>query len=232
MCDIKASYQAKASLTWTKRDLDDFNLTESNVLFVSDEANRPIPRALEVFGVLSGLPFSEHAQAQINDLQKELTAFIPHDRYYWVHPENLGIEYLVLKWPDEKWSQSKHEAALRELSALEFSPFDMEFHGFQLNADGCLIVRGYDHSGEFARIRKWLTERLSFVSARQSSWYHIPIGRILKPLGEGNFSALRHCVEATSMEMRFIERIRVIKLIHETRWYMEEHSIVAQKLAS
>lgn len=232
MCDIKASYQAKASVTWAKRDLDDFNLTESNALFVSDAAGTPIPRALEVFGVLSGLPFSDFARAQINDLQKELTAFIPHDRYYWVHPENLGIEYLVLKWPDEKWSQAKLEAALREISALEFSQFDMEFHGFQLNADGCLIVRGYDHSGEFARIRRLLTDRLSFVSARQSSWYHIPIGRILKPLGEGSFSALRHYVEATSMEMRFIERIRAIKLVHETRWYMEEHSILAQKTAS
>lgn len=231
MCDSRKSYQAKAIVTWAKRDLDDSNLTESNALFVSDKANRPIPRALEVFGLLSGLPFSEYARAQINDLQKELTAFIPHDRYYWVHPENLGIEYLVLKWPDEEWSQSKHDAALRELSALEFSPFDMEFHGFQLHADGCVIVRGYDHTGEFARIRKLLTDRLSFVSARQSSWYHIPIGRILKPLGEENFSALRHYVETTSMKMRFIERIRVIKLIHETRWYMEEHSVLAQKVA-
>lgn len=232
MCDVRASYQAKASLTWAKRDLDDFNLTESNLLFVLDEANRPIPRDLEVFGMLSGLPFSEHAQTQISELQKELAAFIPHDRYYWVHPENLGIEYLVLKWPDEEWSQSKLEAALRELSSLEFSPFDIEFHGFQLNADGCFIVRGYDHSGEFARIRRLLTDRLSFVSARQSSWYHIPIGRILKPLGERNFSALRHFVEATSTEMRFVERIRAIKLIHEARWYMEEHSILAQKVAS
>ena len=70
------------------------------------------------------------------------------------------------------------------------------------------------------------------MSARQSSWYHIPIGRILKPLGERNFSALRHFVEATSTEMRFVERIRAIKLIHEARWYMEEHSILAQKVAS
>lgn len=232
MCDVKASYQAKASLTWAKRDLDDFNLTESNALFISDKANRPIPRALEVFGVLSGLPFSEQAQAQISDLQKELTAFIPHDRYYWVHPENFGIEYLVLKWPDEEWSQSKLDAALMALSTLEFPPFDMEFHGFQLNTDGCLIVRGYDHTGEFASIRRLLTDRLSFVSARQSSWYHIPIGRILKPLGEENFSALRHYVESTSMQMRFMERIQVVKLIHESRWYMEEHSVLAQKAAS
>jgi len=231
MSDISASYRAKESVTWINRDLDASALCESNSLFASDKCNRPIPRALEVFGFLSGLPFSETARAQITGLQRELTAFIPHNQYYWVRPENLGIEYLVLKWPDEEWSQFKLEAALRELAALEFSAFEMEFHGFQLHADGCLIVRGYDRNGEFAKIRKQLRNRLNFVSTRQSGWFHIPLGRILEPLGEKNFVSLRYYIDSTSKNMRFIEPISTVKLIHETRWYMEEHSVLAQKVA-
>jgi hypothetical protein len=54
------------------------------------------------------------------------------------------------------------------------------------------------------------------------------LGRILEPLGVGRFSKLARLVATLSDELIASTEIQSLKFIHETRWYMEEKTVLAE----
>ena len=58
-------------------------------------------------------------------------------------------------------------------------------------------------------------------SRKQSEWMHIPLGRILVPLGSKTFRELKEYVFNLNNFMYDL-KISMIHLIHEYRWYMTE----------
>ena len=52
------------------------------------------------------------------------------------------------------------------------------------------IAKGYDEKGMIFKIRKHLQNNLRFLPKKQSGWAHIPIDRILEPIGSKKFTIL------------------------------------------
>ena len=75
-------------------------------------------------------------------------------------------------------------------------------------------------------IREYMKDKISFLPARQSNWAHIPIGRILEPIGYDNFNNLRDFIQKKSDHLFCVEKISNVKLVNEERWYMEEKEIL------
>ena len=214
------NYDFVSGETWKHRDFKIEYLKASRGLFDFSEGGALKPKKFEVVAVVAGLPFSNSLIEQISSIQNKISKIIKGAARYWVLPNNLATEFIVCKWPEESWSSEKQNAALDTLTSLAFLSFPIQFRGFQINPDGCVVIRGYDTSGEFHRIRSFLRDRLDFVSSRQSSWYHIPIGRILEPVGFNAFEQLRDLSKQNGCLDAFNESIDQIHLVHEKQWYM------------
>ena len=101
----KPNYDEVSSKTWIYSDLKENNLKFSKSLF--EFKNKIIvPKRLEVLALLSGLPFSKLLTYKILYIQKEIDKIIGDTKHYWVKRNNLGLEYCVFKWPEEKLNQS------------------------------------------------------------------------------------------------------------------------------
>ena len=107
-------------------------------------------------------------------------------------------------------------------------PFQFVIQGIQINSDGCIIAKGYDENRSIFRIREQLKNNLKFMPERQSGWAHIPIGRILEPIGISKFTKLQYLINTLSNAVVAEFKIDVVKFGHETRWYMEEKSILLE----
>ena len=156
--------------------------------------------------------------------------FINGRLHYWVLPENFGVEYCVFKWPDEKWDQTFSQIILNEISMLQNSTFQFIIKGIQINQDGCVIAKGFDEKGMIFNIREHFKTNISFLPKKQSGWAHVPIGRILEPIGTKKFGDLRRFVDKNSSDYFVSEEINKVKFVHEKRWYMEDKSIISEFL--
>tara|TARA_S200000501_G_scaffold240819_1_gene225659 strand:+ start:2337 stop:3101 length:765 start_codon:yes stop_codon:yes gene_type:complete len=229
---LKNSYSKVGNETWLNSDFIQSNLDTSINLFTkkSLKLQKPKPKNLEVYALLSGLSFSEKLCDKLMNFQKYISDIITDKLHYWVIPKNFGVEYCVFKWPDEKWDKSQSQIILNELSALQSPHFKLIVEGIQINRDGCVIAKGFDDEGIIFKIRKHLKNKIPFLPNRQSGWAHIPLGRILEPIGKKNFDELRQFINKHSDDFIFSEKINKIKFVHETRWYMEEKSIISEFL--
>ena len=229
---LKSSYEDVAQRTWQHEDFQAHNLEISRDLFTMESLAKraPRPKRLEVVALLGGLPFDKDVSDPLCAIQEELSNVIRDALHYWVAPNNLGIEFCVFKWPNEPWhaeNQAKIEEAIRSAKATEFR---LEIGGVQINPDGCIVARGYDTDGVFFSIRDQMKIKLPFLPKRQSGWAHIPLGRILEPVGTKKFNALREMVEHLANTHIVETTIKSLKLIKEDRWYMEERSLLMDRL--
>jgi len=226
--DLSKSYKNVAKETLKNRDLLYENLQVSRDLFSgkSLRLRKPIPKDLEVYPLVSGLSFESQFTEKMIDVQNNISEIIKDTLCYWVKPENFGVEYCVFKWPWEEWNSAWMPQIKKELSILKFIPFDYSINGIQINPDGCVIAKGYDQNAQIFKIRQQMKDAFTFLPKKQSSWAHIPIGRILEPLGESRFEDLLQYFEDMSDQHIASQRITSIKLIHETRWYMERHEAI------
>ena len=106
-----------------------------------------------------------------------------------------------------------------------------EINGIQINPDGCIIAKGFPFENDFFEIRDFVKKEYHYSSSQnQSNWMHIPLGRILNPLGHKKFDLLREYINSTN-NFHFYLKISSIHLIHEKRWYMTEKDyILSSKL--
>jgi hypothetical protein len=217
----KNNYNEVSSKTWIYSDLKKKNLRSSLSLF-NFTKKKIIPKKLKVIALLSGLPFSKKLTNKIVSAQCSVDKIIGHHKHYWVKKKNFGLEYCVFKWPEQNLSKTEINELLNIVSKLKFRNFDVLFDGCQLNPDGCVVIRGFDISKNIFNLRRLIAKKINFLPKKQSKWFHIPIGRILEPVGEKNFLKLKFFFDKNSSGWKHYEEINSIKLIHEYQWYMEK----------
>jgi hypothetical protein len=227
----KPNYDEVSSKTWIYTDLKEDNLKFSNSLF-EFKKKIIVPKRLEVLALLSGLPFSKTLTYKILYIQKEIDKIIGDTKRYWVKKNNLGLEYCVFKWPEEKLNQSQIRKISKFVSKINIQKFNILFDGFQLNPDGCVVVKGFDVSKNIINLRDSISKNISFLPKKQSNWFHIPIGRILEPVGKNNFLKLKNFFNRNRDGWGHYEKIKNIKLIHEYQWYMKDRKTLVQTMAS
>ena len=81
--------------------------------------------------MLSGLPFSTQALNYFSGIQNDINEIIPDALKYWVEPQNMGVEYLVLKWPDMSIDINNVNLFKDYLSSLSIPKFNIVFSGFK-----------------------------------------------------------------------------------------------------
>ena len=226
--NLHNSYLKVGYKTWQNDDFQNMSLQVSRNLFKKNSLSlkKPKPKALEVIALLSGLAFSTNLCKKISTIQNDISTILNGRLHYWVKPNNLGVEYCVFKWPDGVWKKSWLKIIINQIASQRIARFNYFLYGIQINQDGCVIVKGYDESESIFNIRNRMRNNLDFFPKKQSSWAHIPIGRILEPVGKTRFSELRKLVSNLSNNLIATELISSIKLIHETRWYMEERKLL------
>ena len=212
-------------------DNDDFFISQiqSSVgLFTEKSLNIriPKPKKLEVYALLSGLSFENKMQKRLLNIQNEINALIPEKLKYFVKPENLGLEHCVFKWPNEKWDTNKEKLVNNLLDIYPFEPFNLEIIGIQIHSDGCVIAKGYDKALQMQKIRSFFKNNLDFFPEKQSNWSHIPLGRILEPIGEKKYSLLKNYITKKQNLKIASTTIKDFKFIFEKRWYMEDRSLI------
>jgi hypothetical protein len=183
---------------------------------------------LEVFALLSGLPFRGEFNDKLVEVQQKISAVLGEHLHYWVEPASFGVEYCVFKWPTDLWNEEWLGVVQTVLASIRQPSFRFSIVGVQINPDGCVVAKGFDEDAVLFHIREQLKVEIPFLPAKQSGWAHVPLGRILEPLGVERFAKLAHLISTMSDLPIATTEITSMKLIHETRWYMEEKTILAE----
>ncbi len=221
---LTESYKFVSDKTWLNDDFALSDLETSRELFEAEslEARIPRPKPLEVYALLSGLPFVESVINSIRDVQSSIRQIIGSTLNYMVHPQNLGLEYCVFKWPDSEWKEEWREQIEYAIRQIDLPTYQFDVGGVQINPDGCVVARGFDHNRILFKIREHMKAALPFLPARQSGWAHVPLGRILEPVGVKRFAELAKYIQSLDGKILATTEIDTLRFIHETRWYMEE----------
>lgn len=224
------AYSEVGDRTWSTEDFLESNLEVSRNFFTSESlvTRLPRPKELEVFALLSGLPFCVDFTDKLVEAQQKISAVLGERLHYWVAPTNLGVEYCVFKWPTDLWNEELLSTIKDVLSSIRQPSYRFSIHGVQINPDGCVVAKGFDEDAVLFQIREQLKVEIPFLPAKQSGWSHVPLGRILEPLGIERFAKLAHLMRTMSDLTIATTEINSVKLIHETRWYMEEKTILAE----
>jgi len=220
--DLHKSYNAVGNLTWKENDFLEKNLRISRELFTEDSLNirKPLPRKFELYALLAGLPFQDEIIRKFVHIQSKIKEIIDNSLAYWVLPENFGLEIIVFKWPEMKW-KNEYENIIIELIPNMISNIQVDFVGFQINPDGCIVLKGFDKENAVLKLRKKIKNSFTFIPEKQSSWVHVPIGRILEPVGKEKFNLLYDLINTNKSNHIAEVEINELKFIHEKRWYME-----------
>jgi hypothetical protein len=226
---LNNSYNEVGKKTWIKKDFEKSSLKASRNLFTKNslKVKNPKPKNLEVYALLSGIPFENSFSSELVKIQQKIDQILDGSLRYWVLQENFGLEYCVFKWPDENWNSEWEGQIYNNIPRL-IKPFQFVIYGIQINPDGCVIAKGFDEGGEVLKLRQKIKEKLDFLPDRQSGWAHIPLGRILEPIEECKFSKLALLCEELSNTYIASCEIKTIKFVHETQWYMEKRNILKE----
>lgn len=232
--DLIESYKKVGDVILQRTDLDFLELEASRSFFTAESLkNRsPIPRDVDVYAILAGISFDNESITFIQEQMCRLKEVLGDELYYFVKPENLGVEYAVIKWPDDKKVEDNIQNSIKFLERWEGRSFLLNIVGIQLHVDGCIILKGVDERGEISNFRQNLISKFSELPKKQSNWAHVPIGRILAPIGEQKMRHLKQVIAEIDHEMDFQVPIKEIHLVNETRWYMEEKEYLLTKYLS
>ena len=226
---LKQSYEEVGIRTWLKSDFQLEQLETSRNLFENHSLSikTPVPRTLSVFALLSGQPFEKNVTDILTQAQEGISDILGDKCHYFVKPNNFGIEYCVFKWPDGPWKASWHEKIKNTIKKIPEKSFQLEINGLQINPDGCLLVKGFDENKSLFKIREYFQKSLPFLPTKQSNWAHIPIGRILEPVGLKKFKKLKAFSLNSEKTLNCKFLIDKLQYVHETRWYMEERTTLS-----
>lgn len=222
--DLKLSYEKESLKFEENLSFNYEQIKNSRKIFDIDlDNNIAFPKKLEVIALLAGLPFSNIFQDAIVNTQDEIKKILGSNLSYMVKKENLGLELLVLKWPEDKRNLSLEKEVIRFIDQLNIPEIEITFSGIQINTDGCILVRGFDSNNRFLNLRKKIFNQFHSIPKKQSGWVHVPIGRILTKLHKEEYILLRDLIYKTRKKNNFpSEKIKQLRMIHEKQWYMEE----------
>ncbi len=226
--NLNYSYDNASNNFFIQEDFDKNDLKKSLKLFNEESIRikKPSPKNLEVYALLSGISFDIELRTKLFNIQNLIKQIIPKNIAYFVIPKNFGLEHCVFNWPNQKWNFNKENIVNRFIDLYNFKSFNLEIKGIQIHTDGCIIAKGFDKSMEMIKIRNFFEKNLDFYPKKQSKWSHIPLGRILEPIGEVNYKALKKFAKDYKNKNITSAKIINYKFIHETKWYMEEKKII------
>tara|TARA_Y100001968_G_C19395866_1_gene738280 strand:- start:379 stop:1110 length:732 start_codon:yes stop_codon:yes gene_type:complete len=228
--DLSSGYRKVADKFFEINDFKLEDIKKSRLLFTNSSlgTRKPIPEKLDVYGLLSGLSFDETFTDKLFLIQQIIKSKLKSSLAYFVEPSNMGIEHCVLKWPEESWNKQKEELALISFENYNFKEFELFIYGIQIHVDGCIVAKGYPSNNAIKDLRNYLSNDLKFFPKKQSKWAHIPLGRILEPLGNEKFKELQFLVREFYTTEIASTLIKSYKFIHESQWYMEERRIIKE----
>ena len=200
------------------------NIRSSISLFEQNSIikRKPIPKKLEVYCVVGGLPFDEIFINNILELQKRISSALNGKLHYFVKPNNLAVEVIVLKWPNDQFNKNVLENSKTEIIKANTKKFILKSFGFQFHNDGAIILRCIDYPNYLRNLRQTLKDNVIGLPNHQSNWCHVPIGRILEPLEKNELKNLIDLANFSQKSENFSTQIDQLHLIHETRWYQIE----------
>ena len=228
---LKSSYLKVGKKIIEKKDFDIVDLEKSRRLFTAESLinRRPVPINVEVYAVLSGISFNANFLALMKVIHEKLHTVLEDALYYFVKPENLGVEFAVLKWPDDDYDESVVVSAIKVLESSKIKTFIHKIFGIQLHTDGTILFKGIDQNCTILNLRERLVNQISGIPKRQSEWAHIPLGRILSPIGKNKMKELKQVIEEIDNEIMFDIIVDAIHLVHEKQWYMEQKNYIYTK---
>lgn len=226
--DLLKSYDKVFDLFLNSKLFDQSKLKQSQKIF-NLKNNKISTKKFDVYALVSGLKFSLNLQKKVINLQKKINEVIGDKKRYWVKPKNLAVEYIVIKWPEDLFPlESNQIKFIKYLDKIEIKPFNLEIRGFQIHTDGCVVLRGFDNNNILS-IRKKILKKFKWLPKKQSSWAHIPIGRILENIKPYHFQKLKKLINETNLSFEFDEKITNIKYVYEKQWYMENIEVIFEK---
>ena len=227
--ELLSSYNRVSENFENNLSFDEKKLQTSKEIFHIDlEANKAIPKELEVIALLGGLTFSEEFQNVVHSVQNQIKKIIGSKLNYMVKKENLGVELLVLKWPWDRRNLDLEKKVIGFIDNLNLNSIKIDFDGIQIHDDGCLVVRGFDCENQFINLRNKIVRKISQIPSKQSNWVHVPIGRILDPLSKKTCKNLKVLIDSTRKNKNYFpsQNLGSLKMVHESQWYMEKRSII------
>jgi len=224
------SYDLRFNEVCCKKFLTTKDISSSQKFFEEDSLikKNPMPKKLDVYCLVSGLPFDGKFINHIKKIQLNLKSILSSSNYYLVEPENLAVEYIVLKWPENKLEEKIIAQTINELKNIKEKRFKLKSYGFQFHSDGAIIMRCIDQDQMLQKIRSKFISAINNLPQKQSNWCHVPIGRILDSIDNDTFRQLLEFSKQTQSNMREETLIEDIKLIHEHRWYQTNRSTLAK----
>jgi hypothetical protein len=228
---LKESYEKVGKKILEKKDFDSVDLESSVLLFEGNSiaAGNPEPLQVDVFAVLSGISFDQKFLEYTRTIQVKIHEIIVGTRFYLVEPENLGIEYAVLKWPNGVLGLRTIEQSIQAIQDIKLKSFHLNVFGIQIHEDGCIILKGIDECGSLFRLRENVISNVAEIPDKQSEWAHVPLGRILSPIGESRMSALKKLIVKIDQELNYHLLIDSVHLVHEKQWYMKQKEYLFTK---
>jgi len=229
--NLLKSYQEVGQLIDERKDFLKEELESSRLLFNKNslENKKPIPIKVDVYAILSGISFDKKTTQKITSIINSIREILEGEDFYFVKSKNLGIEFAILKWPTDEVNHKLIKETESFLNKIKIPEFNLNILGIQSHTDGCIILKGVDHGREIFNLRKELKKKLHNLPIKQSNWAHIPLGRILSPIGKEKMVALKDKIHKLNLELNFNILIDKVHLVHETQWYMEDKRYILTK---
>ena len=222
--ELLRSYQEVFDDYLKKDNITKFDLQNSLKIFEKEslKEGKPIPKDLEVVGLISGISFPNDFVENIIKVQSEISNILGNTLHYMVKPNNLAVEYCVLKWPEQKYEENCIKEVITMLKDMNIKKFKLFVYGFQFHTDGCMLLQATSEELQINRIRKFLRDNIDSLPEKQSNWSHIPLGRFLGPFNKEDKKLIDQKIKNFNQNFKpFYTEINTIYLVHEHKWYME-----------
>lgn len=229
---LNNSYDEVSKRVYSLKDFSISALESSRAFFCehSLKQGQPKPIDVDVYALLAGIPFEKNFLEYISQIITSLNNILLHELKYFVKPQNLGVEYVVLKWPNDPISDELIKKTINYLKEIQLHKFRLHVYGIQMHEDGCIILKCIDESMNILNTRNYLLNNINGLPKKQSNWCHIPIGRILYPIGEKKMVELKELLRHLNQEINYYLIFDKLHLVNERKWYMEDKEYIYSKV--
>ena len=219
--ELLKSYKTRFDSFLKLKSLKEENILHSRKYFEESSLllREPIPKKLDVYCIVAGLPFQDDFIDYLKNLKTKLSSILMDSLYYLVKDSCQAVELLVAKWPDDEFNENINKQLIKYFSNTQFNPITLKTGGVQIHDDGCIILRCIDENARFRSLRKDIINNIDILSTRQSSWVHIPIGRILEPIDFKKTSLLKKFCISSQNQKPYKTIINKFHFVHEQQWY-------------
>jgi len=222
--DLLNSYDSRFESFLKLSSLEEENICSSRKYFkqTSLVMRDPIPKNLNVYCIVAGLPFENDFLKFLKNLKKDLSNILDNCLHYLVKDTCHALELLVTKWPDDALDININKEIVEYFAKNIFSPINIKTAGVQVHDDGCIILRCIDEKSKFRLLRRDIISKIDSLPKKQSDWVHVPLGRILEPLNSKQTNLLKDfCINSQTSDI-YKTKISKFHFVHEQQWYQTQ----------